>query len=41
MYKGLPDYEYFMFEACSRHQELNENVNLKSVRSLVYVAQFT
>jgi len=28
---GLPDEEHMMFETCRRQQELNENINLKSV----------
>jgi len=35
--KGLPDDEHMMFETCRRHQELNYNINFKSVHLLVNV----
>ena len=35
---GFPDDEHMMFEACRRRQKFNENINLKSAHSLVYVA---
>jgi len=31
MYKGLPVDEHMLFETCRKHQELNENINMKSV----------
>jgi len=33
----LPDDEHMTFETCRRRQELNSDINLKSVHLLVYL----
>jgi hypothetical protein len=37
MYKWSPNDEYVMFERCGGKEELNKNINLKSVHFLLNI----